>query len=96
MMPIRQPPAIPAAGTVMTQPRKIQPNARQLIALARLIQREGAKVSWDSRPPDTSPTPAVDPVMHIVVETGIPSIIVSRRQHLFLLSSTHTVRLARR
>lgn len=43
MIPIRIPPASPAAGTVITQPRKIQPNARQFTALSMIVSQDEKK-----------------------------------------------------
>ena len=57
MIPIRHPETVAAMGTVMTQPRKIQPIARQFVARQSPLHRE---------------TPTVAPTIHIVVETGIP------------------------
>ena len=57
MIPIKQPETVAAMGTVMTQPKKIQPIARQFVARQSPLQRE---------------TPMVEPTMHMVVETGIP------------------------
>lgn len=54
---MRQALNVQTMGTVITHPRKIQPIARQLVALQSPLQRE---------------TPTVAPVMHIVVETGRP------------------------
>lgn len=48
---------VPTTGTVRTHPAKIQATARQLT---------------ERRSPLQSATPTVAPVMHIVVETGMP------------------------
>lgn len=53
---MRQPAVTPTTGTVKTQPEKIHPIALQLI---------------DLRSPLHSATPMVEPVMHMVVETGL-------------------------
>ena len=56
-IPIRHPEKVAAMGTVMTQPMKIHPIARQLVARQSPLHNE---------------TPMVAPTMHMVVETGIP------------------------
>lgn len=57
MMPMRHPARVPANGMVSNHPAKIQPVAFQLMAWILPLER---------------PTPSVDPVMHIVVDTGRP------------------------
>ena len=54
---------------------EIQPNARQLSALSA----QSVKITRQhSHPPHTTPTPIVEPVIHIVMLTGIASVVSAK------------------
>lgn len=73
MIPIVQPARVPTTGTVTTHEKMIQAKARQLTF---------------PNPPEMIPTPVVAPTMHMVVDTGIPSV------HQPILRGTEPYRVA--